>query len=259
MALKAILDSLDGLDEAVQKEYTEKDGKFYLSVEAVDGFSLEDVSGLKSTLGKTKRALEEATTKVTGFDGLDPVKVKADLAKLEELSGLDPEKEADKIAEVKIKAANVQLLEKHATEVAAKDTSMGVLKTQLEKVLIVAEATKAISEQKGSIDLLMPHVLASAKLKPLDNGEYAVEVMDSAGNPRIGDAKGTPMNIPQLVEEMKSSDAFGVAFDGSGQSGGGSNSNSGQQQHGTKKVAWGDQQAMGNSLEDIAKGEVLVQ
>jgi hypothetical protein len=45
MALKLILDTLDGLDDGVKALYSEKDGKFHLNVEGV-----EDVSGLKNKI-----------------------------------------------------------------------------------------------------------------------------------------------------------------------------------------------------------------
>jgi hypothetical protein len=45
MALKLILDTLDGLDDAVKALYGQKDGKFHLNVEGV-----EDVSGLKNKI-----------------------------------------------------------------------------------------------------------------------------------------------------------------------------------------------------------------
>lgn len=45
MALKLVLDSLDGLDDTTRALYTEKDGKFRLDVDGV-----EDVSGLKAKI-----------------------------------------------------------------------------------------------------------------------------------------------------------------------------------------------------------------
>src|SRR5687767_7236901 len=59
MALKAQLDSLDGLPEAVAKEYKEvKDGDKVRYV--LDAEGVEDVSGLKSALSKERKARTEA-------------------------------------------------------------------------------------------------------------------------------------------------------------------------------------------------------
>ncbi|GAB4019243.1 hypothetical protein [Spirosoma koreense] len=48
MKLISVLDTLDGLDEALKGYYTEKDGKFYLGAEGVD--DLPEVKGLKTSL-----------------------------------------------------------------------------------------------------------------------------------------------------------------------------------------------------------------
>ncbi len=258
MALKAIVESPEELPEGLEDHYRERDGKFLLQVEAVGGLALEDVSGLKSTLGKTKRGLEEAQRGLAKFGDLDPERVKSDLARLEELSRLDPETEADRIAENKIKARESQLLEQHKKELDSLVQGQETLKGQLQKVLIDAAATKAIAENDGAIELLLPHVRAQARLKQLDGGDYAVEVVGPDGTPRIGDARGAPMTIDQLVEEMRSSKAYARAFDGSGQAGGGTPSSTGGGAPAVHRVDIGDQAALNNSIEAIAKGEVTV-
>ncbi|TGE04635.1 hypothetical protein [Hymenobacter fodinae] len=48
MKLKSVIDTLDGVDEALKAAYTEKDGKFYLNVEGID--SHPEVVGLKKSL-----------------------------------------------------------------------------------------------------------------------------------------------------------------------------------------------------------------
>lgn len=63
MRLKAILETLDGLDEALKPFYTEKDGKFILSLEQVDDHP--DVKGLKATLATIRNEKKALETKVT--------------------------------------------------------------------------------------------------------------------------------------------------------------------------------------------------
>jgi len=63
-------------------------------------------------------------------------------------------------------------------------------------------------------------VRAHTRVKEVD-GKFTVEVVDKDGNAKIADSKGTPMDIAGLVAEMKESEAFGRAFEGSGQSGSG--------------------------------------
>lgn len=58
MALKVVLDALDGVDDAVKPFYTEQDGKFVLAVEGVDDHP--DVANLKSAYGRTKEDRDKA-------------------------------------------------------------------------------------------------------------------------------------------------------------------------------------------------------
>lgn len=224
MALKAIVDKLDSVPEAHRGLYAAgkaddgTEGKFVLQVESVSGFALENVEGLKSALGKERTKVGTLEAAVAGFKGLDPEKVKTDLAKLADLEKIDPATEADKIAEAKVRAATDQLVAKHTQEADALKSTIAGLSKSLEGYAIDAVATAAIAKEKGVPELLMPLIRAQTRVKMAD-GKVAVEVLDKDGNVRIGDAKGNPMTIEGLVAEMKSSEAYGRAFEGSGQSG----------------------------------------
>lgn len=60
MALKTLLDTLDGVDDAVKPFYTETDGKFILQIDGVD--SHPDVANLKSAYERTKADRDTART-----------------------------------------------------------------------------------------------------------------------------------------------------------------------------------------------------
>jgi hypothetical protein len=227
MAIRAIIDKLDDAPEAIREHYAEQDGKFVLSVEPVNGYSLEDVSGLKSALGKERTTRETLERQVVAFKDLDPDKAREALAKLEELGNLDPAKEADKIANTKFEAAKAQLLEKHAQEISQRDERNAKLSGAMDKLVRQAAATSAIAEAKGSVELLLPHVLAATRVKETEDGDFIVEVVDAKGNVRIGDAKGSPMDLKGLIAEMRGSDTYARAFDGDGQSGSGKTADQG--------------------------------
>lgn len=225
--LKAILASLDDAPDGARDFYQAgtaeagTEGKFVLKVDPVDGFALENVAGLKSTLGKemTQRKALEKTVKA--FEGLDADKAREALAKVEEFANLDPAADADKIANGKVEAIKAQLLEKHAADLTARDTRITKLSEALDKRVRQAAATAALAEAKGSVELLLPHVLAHTRVKETEAGDFVVEVVDKDGNVRIGDSQGAPMDLKGLVAEMRKSDAYSRAFDGDGQSGGG--------------------------------------
>lgn len=218
--LKAVVEAIDAVPEAVRGFYKEADGKFILDVEPVDGYALEDVAGLKSTLGKEMTLRKKLEKDVVKFKDIDPDKARDALAKLEELSSIDPTKEADKIASTKFEAAKTQLLEKHNGEIQTREARIGQLTKTVENLLIDQAATVAIAEAKGSIELLIPHVKAHTRVREAD-GKYFVDVVDKDGNARIGNSKGDPMTINDFVQELRKSETFGRAFDGSGQSGSG--------------------------------------
>ena len=58
MALKALLETLEGVDDAVKPFYAERDGRFVLDVEGVDDHP--DVANLKNAYSRTKEDREKA-------------------------------------------------------------------------------------------------------------------------------------------------------------------------------------------------------
>lgn len=225
MALKAVVEKLDDIAEPLREHYRAgaadegMEGKFVLAVDTVGGYALENVDGLKSALGKERTARERLERDVVRFKDIDPDKARDALAKLQELGEIDPAKEADKLANTKFEAAKTQLLEKHGQELAGRDERIGKLNGAVDKLVRKAAAATALAEAKGSVDLLLPHVLASTRVKETDDGEFVVEVIDDKGNVRIGDAKGSPMTIEGLVAEMRQSERYGRAFEADGHDG----------------------------------------
>lgn len=225
MTLKAVLENIADAPEAVRDFYSEQDGKFVLNVEPVGGYALEDVSGLKSALGKERTTREALEKQVVRFKDIDPDKAMSALQELEELRAIDPTKEADKIADSKFNAAKAQLLEKHEGELKARDERSKHLSGTIDHLLREQRATTALAEAKGAVELLLPHVLKNTRTVERDGG-FEVEVVDPDGNVRI-DGKGNNMSIKDLVAEMRQSDLYGRAFEASGKNGTGMAPNSG--------------------------------
>jgi len=223
MAMKAILsaDEFKSVGEAFKSEYKEADGKYVLDVVPVEGYALEDVTGLKTSLGAERTAKTRAEKALEKFkDIADPAAALAALTELEELKAIDPKKEADKLANTKFESAKSQLLQKHTGELQTRDDRIKQLTTAVEKLVIDSTAKSAIAEAKGSIELLLPHVRSATRVKE-ENGEFSVEVIDAQGNGRIANGKGAAMTISDLIAEMKTSDTFGRAFEGDNISGSG--------------------------------------
>lgn len=219
--LKAVVEKIEDAPETVRSFYKARDdGKFVLSVEEADGYALENISGLKSALGKERSTREQLERDVVRFKDIDPDKAREALAKWEEFQAIDPAKEADKIADTKFNAAKDQLVKKHGDEIKTREDRIARLTGAVDGLTRKQQATAAIADAKGAVELLLPHVLSHTKVKETDAGEFMTQVVDAAGEVRFNSA-GEPMTVKELVAEMRGSESFSRAFDGDGQSGSG--------------------------------------
>lgn len=236
--LKALLDSLDGLDDSVAKFYEpgqgDLAGKFVLKVENVAGYRLENVDGLSSALGKLKEENAAQKTALEAFKGLDAKKVRESLTDLERLRALNPESQADKIAEEKIAAATKKLTEQHGAEMTALDDENKTLTAEVERLLIENDARAAISKHKGVEKLLLPAIRPRLKVKKGDDGKFFVEVQNEQGNPEwvTKGGKAVAATIDDLVAKMKEDADYGAAFEGTGHSGSGARNQRGGSHNG---------------------------
>jgi len=249
MAIKAIIEKLEDAPEALREHYRAgtkdegAEGKFVLGVEAVAGWNLEDVSGLKTALSRERTNAQTASTQLAKFvdhEGkpMDPGKVLQALEELGELKKLDPKSQADQLANSKFESLKTQLLDTHKTELSAREERINKLTSTVSSLLIDSVATGAIAEAKGAVELLLPHVQRHTRVKETD-GKFSVEVVDKDGNVRVN-SKAEPMTIAELITEMRGSDTFGRAFDAEGHTGGGKQpDNPGPGAGGKAKGDWG--------------------
>lgn len=222
MALLAIIakEAHEALHEEVQKEYKEQaDGKFVLEVTSVDGFALEDITGLQSALGAERKKAKDAVDALKVFEDLDPEVARTAIAKVGEMADWTPEQKVQE----QIEHVKSQLVAEHTKAVDKKDGKIASLESQLNDLLIVAKATTVISEkyEGASIKGLMPHIRMATQMKTAENGDLSVEVIDGNGNPRVAGVTGDPMSIAQLVDEFSQSPHLKGLFPGSGANGSG--------------------------------------
>lgn len=117
--------------------------------------------------------------------------------------------------EIKINLDKVQAEadKRVATVTETKDAELTDMRGALHKHLISDAASRALAEHKGSMDLLLPHVVNACKVvRNPDTGEYAVTVLDDEGASRF-DSAGGLMGVAGLVAEMKTKEKFERAFD----------------------------------------------
>lgn len=206
MSLKLILDSLDGVDEATQKLYTEKDGKFHLNVEG-----LPDVSDYEDRINKMDAKISEL---------LDEKKAADQKAR-------DAQKAADQAAADKaakdgdVDALNESWQKKLDDAVAEKDAIIAERETALDKATSRSAAMELATTLAvpGSADVLMPHIRGRLKTE-IKDGEATVVVLDSNGKPSASTVK-------ELGNEIANDKRFAPLIVGSNASGGGANGSGG--------------------------------
>lgn len=228
MALDAIItaEKHGNLPDNLKTEYKKReDGTYLLEVTGSNGFALENVTGLKSALSKEREAKEKAEAKIAAFKDLDPEKARDALAKVAEMDGWDKDEKTKQLVEAETK----KLIEKHNGETAKLTAREKTLLNALTGALIDSEATAAIAEQKGNVDLLAPIVRRYAKLEENDDG-FKVRVVDDDGTNRITlqTGKTDPMGIREFVNDvLRKDERYQAAFGGSGSTGGGAKSGGG--------------------------------
>lgn len=128
------------------------------------------------------------------------------------IEGLQGTIKGGKDLQINLDKINGEWKTRMAELTTSKDSEVSEMRGALSKHLISDAASRALAEAKGSIDLLLPHVQASCKVIRNDDGSYAVTVLDAQGDSRF-DGSGGLMGVKGLVEEMKTKDAFGRAFE----------------------------------------------
>lgn len=154
MALKPVLDSIDGLDDGMKALYVEQDGKYRLDVEG--GFkTFEEINGLTSALNKEREAHSKLERQLKKFDGIeDPADA---LKAIETLKNLDAKKLIDAGEVDKIKAEVAKAMQSKIDELQS-------AVEEKEKALAQELIGGAFARSKFVADkLAIPHDLVEAR------------------------------------------------------------------------------------------------
>jgi hypothetical protein len=204
--LKAVLDTLDGLPDAQKDLYEEaSDGKFHLLAEGV-----EDVGGMKSALEKERKARKDAEKKLARLGDIDPEEVERLRAEAEDRA------ESEEDVEKKI----VTLTKKHDREKTELEGKVLARDKKIHQLVLENTAKDAIETAGGKPKVLLPHVLAKAKVIEED-GDFVPIVVDEKGNERTAKSGDKRFSLEDFVLELKADDEFAGAFNGTGASGSG--------------------------------------
>lgn len=219
-----VWDTADAVPEAFRSNVYEADGRFALNIDIdkhpkvtplVNAYAKvkDEAKGLKAQLAQVKDA-------ATAYE--------AELNELREKAG-----KGDKDLDARL----AQVREKYEGQIKAEGEKMSAVVSQLDGLILTDAATKAIvAMAPDGVHLLLPHVLAQARIEVASDGTRKAVVVDANGTPRIADTLGTPMGFEALVKEMSTNPVYAPCFPGRVSPGGGGKPS----QHGgtpTKKLA----------------------
>lgn len=190
MALKPVIDTVEGISKDIAAEYTQgADGKFYLSVEGVDS-----VVALTSTLDRLKGERTELKTKLAEYQGIDLDEVKTLKAEVEQLrkskgEGLDEKQRR-------------QLVETYETRIAELEKGLKDRESKLVSYTLDSTFTGPLSKAEPVYpDVVMRLAREQCRVEEV-NGKHVVRVIDAEGDVRIS-PRGDPMTPDDLLMEMK--------------------------------------------------------
>lgn len=216
--------------KALGVEYAKgEDGRYVAVVAGRDGYALENVQGLRSSVEASRAERDAAQAILKRYGELKPEDVAAVLDKARKFDGLD-----GKVADAKRQFEEWReehaktTAEQTAAKVAAVAAERDGYRSQLEQHLIVGQATQILADPqiKGNPALLLP-IIRDTTDAVEEQGEdgrkvLRVRVLNPAkvGRERIGKSGG-PMTLEELVGELRLDSRYAAAFEGSGSSGGG--------------------------------------
>lgn len=236
MTLMAVVttEEFGALDDALKSHYIEDGDNHTLDVTSVGGVELSDTKQLRNALQMEKKETTKAKKALEEFADLDydietGREAITKLAEIADLGGDDALKAAREQMEKQLgdryTGMEGKLVKKHTGEMETITGKYNSTLDQLKHLLVDAQLTKAITEEKGSVDLLIHAIKQHVKVFENEDGTFSARVVDEDGTDRLSMKSSKDphalMGISELVQEFKSSEKFARAFDGSGAKGSG--------------------------------------
>jgi hypothetical protein len=210
------IDDLEKVAEPLRALYADAgDGKFRLKLTGLPQQTGEDVSGLKSALEKERKAREDFEKQLRKFKDVDPEKYRQLVRERDEAERRKHEESGNFQELIR------QTKERAEAEINARDEENQRIKRRAEKQAFKSAAMAAIEKANGISRILLKEMEPHIKVIERDDDDYDVIVVDERGNPRIGDGRGNPMTLDQLVDELRGDPDLRGAFRGNPNTGGG--------------------------------------
>lgn len=216
--LATTVEDINTVDEKYRDAYREENGAYFLNATAVGTLEVADTAALKGALIKERKAKETAVKSAKAFEKYVDVDLDAAvdaLGRIEEFDKGNIDLEAE--VQRKLKAQADQLVGQHNEKLSAAEAKTGKLTAKLRTLMIDNVAISAITEAKGNVKNLLPHVRGRVKVIEVDD-DFGIQVLTEQGEPAV-DGEAKPIGIEALVKGFEGE--FPFAFKAPESSGGG--------------------------------------
>lgn len=227
--LEPTYDNLEAVPEAQRSFYLHRDdGSYVLNVGPRNGMRLENVDGLRNTVQATRAERDTARRALTAFGDITPKDVTALRQEIETLQEQVSKGSKGKKAGGDDETLR-QLQEKHAGELAKKDTLVSKRTSQLEKELVDGQILRHLPEGTKR-NVVLPALRGIIRTQAADDGALITKVFESeqAQTPRMTNREGSTedMTVEEFMKDVFPKD-FSDFVPGTRQSGGGGHGSEG--------------------------------
>src|SRR5688572_3264258 len=193
-----VADTAEELAEPLRKVAQQKDGKFVVAG-LPEGFAVEDVRGLRSTVGKLRQEIDANEPPVKALQAAGITKPEDIGAAVDALSKVKAGslKTNDEIERFKADAST-----KHANELTAERTKLEKRTKQTNELLVRGRLAPVIAAKGGSraIDAILLLASQSIRVKEDAEGNLSPVIVGHDGQPRLTKKVGSmePMGFDEL-------------------------------------------------------------
>lgn len=265
MALKALLDSLEGVDASLHTLYKKTDDGFVLDVDG-EGLNAK-LTEFRTNNRTLKKQVDDKDTILAGlaqFKDMDPEEVKEAMELRQRFS---QDEEGKLLKEGKVDEVFARRSQRMKTEYETQlklmkeqsgqlNTQLGTYKSKLEKLVLDVAITNAVNKAAVVKKSAMADVLSRARGVFSINENAEIIAVGPDGTKSFAKDGETPLAVDEWIAGLiKDADHL---FDPA--SGGGAAGNKGANEHRGNQpaVVPNDPVAMGRRLKDIASGKAVV-
>jgi len=262
MALKIKLKSLDGVPEDLQQYYVEVDGEYVLDTD--DGGYRDELAEFRNNNRRLHNEAKKLKEQMAKFKNIDPDKYEQALGALTELEEM---KEKHLIDEGKLDEVLQQRTERMRADFDGQVTALtenlkntagerDQFKSRLSELLIDSTVQQAISNVAVPRKGALRDVLHRAReIWQVDENGGLVPMRD--GETVFGKDGSKPLTPEEWGMALRQEAPYLFEANQGGGAGGGAGANGSDGSPG--QVAWDDQGALNNNIENIAAGKVAVE